>query len=51
VLGLEGGNVRNSGEDVASVGSSSFNAVSVVNSSLSSLGIDIEPLKVVVEVH
>lgn len=50
MLGLEGSDVRNGGEDVASVCGSALYAVSVVDTSLSSLSIDIEVLEIVVEI-
>jgi len=50
VLALECGDVRDRGEDIATVGSSSFNAVAMVDTTLSGLGIHIEVLKVVVEI-
>lgn len=51
MLTLVGGDVGNGGEDIAGVGGSTLDAVSVVDTTLSSLGIDIEPLKVVVEIY
>ena len=51
VLRLECGDVRDSSEDVASVSSSTFNAVPVVNPALASLSINVKPLKVVVEIN
>jgi hypothetical protein len=42
--------VRYCGEDVARVGSGSFDAISMVNASLSRLCVHVEPLQVVVEV-
>jgi hypothetical protein len=43
--------VGDSGENIARVGRSSFNAVSVVDATLSSLGIHIEILQVIVEIN
>ena len=51
MLTLVSGNVGNRGEDIAGMGGSSLDAVSVIDTTLSGLGIDVEPLKVVVEVY
>ena len=51
MLTLVGGDVGNGGEDIARMGGSSLDAVSVIDTALSSLSINIEPLKVVIEVH
>jgi hypothetical protein len=51
VLRLEGGDVRDGGEDIAGVSGSSLNAVSVVDATLAGLGVDVKVLQVVVEVH
>lgn len=40
-----------SSEDVARMSSSTFNAIPMVDTALSSLGIDIEELQVVVEIN
>lgn len=48
---LVGSDVGNSSEDVTGVGGSPFNTVSMIDAAFSSLGIDIKPLKVVVEIH
>lgn len=50
VLGLVGGDVRHGGENVGRVGSRPLNAISVVDASLSGLGVHVEALQVVVEV-
>ena len=50
MLRLESSNVRNCGENITSMSSRPFNAVSVVNSSLASFSVDIEPLQVIVKV-
>jgi hypothetical protein len=51
MLRLERCDVRNCGEDIASMCGSSLNTVSVVDTTLAGFSIDIEPLKVVVKVH
>lgn len=51
MLRLKGGNVGDGGEDITGVGGGSFDAVPVVNTTLASLGVDIKPLQVVVEIH
>jgi hypothetical protein len=50
MLRLEGGDVRNCGEDVAGMSSGTLDAVSVVDTALASLRINIEPLEVIVEI-
>jgi hypothetical protein len=51
MLRLESCDVRNSGENITSMCGSSLNTVSVVDTTLASFSIDIEPLQVVVKVH
>lgn len=51
MLALVGGDVRDGGEDIGGVGGTAFNAVSVVDASLSGLGITVEVLEVVVEIN
>ena len=51
VLTLVGGDVGDSGEDIGSMSGATFYAVPVVNASLASLRIAVEPLEVVVEIH
>lgn len=51
MLRLESGDVRYGGEDIAGMGSSSLDAVPMVDTTLASLSINVEPLQVVVEVH
>ena len=51
MLGLERCDVGNGGEDIAGMCRSSLDTVSVVNTTLASLCIDIEPLQVVVKVY
>jgi hypothetical protein len=50
VLTLVGGDVRNGGEDIGGVCCGAFDTVTVVDTSLSGFGIDIEKLEVVVKV-
>lgn len=51
MLRLKCSDVRYSGEDVARMGGSALNAVAVVDTALTSLGVDIKVLKVVVKVN
>jgi hypothetical protein len=50
VFGLIGGNVRDSSKDIGAVGSRAFNTISVVDTTFPRFVIDIEVLKIVVEV-
>ena len=50
VFCLIGGNVRDGSKDIGAVGSRAFNAISVVDTTLPRFVIDIEVLKIVVEV-
>jgi hypothetical protein len=50
MLAFERGDVRHGCEDIGSMSSGSFNAISVVYASLAGLGVDIKVLQVVVEV-
>lgn len=50
MLGLIGGDVGDGGEDIASVCSSSFYAVTMVNTALSSFCVHVKVLEIVVEV-
>lgn len=51
MLGLKRCDVGDCGENITCMRGCSFNAVSVVDTALTSLSIDIEPLQVVVEIH
>lgn len=51
MLRLEGSDVRDSREDIARVGGSPFNAVSVIDASLASLCVYVKVLQVVVEIN
>lgn len=51
MLTLVSCDVGNGGEDIAGMGGSSLDAVSMIDSALSSLGVNVKPLKVVVEVY
>lgn len=51
MLRLKSCDMRNSGENIASMCGGSLNTVSVVDTTLASFSVDIEPLQVVVKVH
>ncbi|KAI6766392.1 hypothetical protein HG531_011614 [Fusarium graminearum] len=51
MLRLKSCDMRNSGENIASMCGGSLNTVSVVYTTLASFSVDIEPLQVVVKVH
>jgi len=50
MLGFVGSDVRDSSEDVATVGGGTFDAVAVVDTALASLVVDVKVAKVVVKV-
>lgn len=51
MLRLEGGNVGDGGEDIARVGSSTLNAIAVVDATLAGLCVNVKILQIVVKVY